>query len=182
MSLLLQFIINNTNPLFKELNVGGPIRVYRCSEVSDLSEGARLALWSMRALATGTREALTVRWKFEHEFGATAGDLFADLTRFMTALNAHCRREISLAPIGCEKLMADERSLVAVLGAAQAEDMECLMAHLRWLLVGGPQSTIVLAAMRLTARLAGLGCPVEFPAAVVSPVKRGTAAANLMAV
>ena len=85
----------------------------------------------------------------------------------LRALAYASRRRLHVGSPGCTMLTRDERQLLTLIAAAQAEDGARFEAHLRWLARAERRCGLAIAARALGAALAAHDLHLSLPAVVV---------------
>ena len=130
-------------------------------DVRDLRRPEHLLVWALRAIAVGHADCPAVRQAFNAACGS-AGDM-ARMGYFLLVrqIGVTGKRRLKLHMPGCICLSPDERSIVAVVAAAQdairANDDTRLRAHLRWLTEGEPPQTFLNVAREVAGALQDSG-------------------------
>ena len=85
------------------------------------------------------------------------------LTLFLKSLSQGCRRMLTVSYPGCADITADERQMIAILAAMQAEDDALLRSHLSWLVKKDYRSCVLDAAQILAELLKQQGLYLALP-------------------
>lgn len=101
--------------------------------LSDLTQGEHLLLWAFRATAFGKGDCRILRRTFDMSCGFAGLEALAAIKVLVSEIRRSGRRELILAVPGSYDLTHDERLVLAVFAAAQAEDYARMEAHLVWL-------------------------------------------------
>ncbi|MGE0723694.1 MAG: hypothetical protein AB7O45_04935 [Alphaproteobacteria bacterium] len=100
----------------------------------DLTGGERLLLWSFRAWVSGRHMHQLVWREYARLFAPEdARPALRALELAIGAIAAHARREIVHHPVCCMRIAADERAVMAIFAAAQAEETATAIRHAAWL-------------------------------------------------
>jgi hypothetical protein len=93
------------------------------------------------------------------DYGADAVEVYMTFCTLLAALAYVSRRTLSAGHPGCEWLTGDERQLLNLIAAAQAEDADLFDANLRWLARAELHTSLAMTANAfahaLTANPAG---------------------------
>jgi hypothetical protein len=103
-----------------------------------LTRGEHMRLWAFRASAFGAGRCGLVRRQFEDTCGPGGAEAINALLVFVRELALQGRRTVSICAPGSHRLARDEQLVLAVFGAAQAEDYLRMEAHLAWLVGAEP--------------------------------------------
>jgi hypothetical protein len=122
----------------------------------DLTAGERLLLWSFRAWA-GTPAMHQLVWR---EFARTfppdeAPQALRALELTIDAVGRHARRAFVYHPMCCRSVTADERALLAIFAAAQADETPLALRHAAWLVHSAGVGQMVSAASALALVMEG---------------------------
>ncbi len=85
----------------------------------ELARGEQLTLWSLRAIALGQTDCPTLQRALQVALGSSAEEVFTSLFVSVRTLGWCARRRLRLHAPGCERVSADEQSLLALFAAAQ---------------------------------------------------------------
>ncbi|WP_304219437.1 hypothetical protein [Phenylobacterium aquaticum] len=116
------------------------------ARLGDLLRGEHTLIWAFRALAFGAGGCPLLKRQFADCCGPIGTETLNALTVFVRELGLHGRRKVTLCAPGSYALSCDERLLLALFGAAQAEDYARMEAHLAWLLADAPRPPFGAAA------------------------------------
>jgi hypothetical protein len=130
-----------------------------------LSYGEHFLIWVLRRIASGRGNCPLMAREFVDACGAEAGEARAAYGWFLEELARAGRRPLQLGIPGWPALTLDERLLLAVFAAAQAEELARLRAHLAWLFKGESNANLETAVGVVTAALARNGHRLPLPAA-----------------
>jgi len=98
-----------------------------------LGDSEGLIVRTYRKILLGNKDCPTLPRDFAALYGADAGEIYLTFCTLLCALAYASRRPLSVGYPGCGLLTGDERQLLTLIAAAQAEDAPCFEAHLRWL-------------------------------------------------
>lgn len=107
--------------------------------------------------------------------GPDAAEVYVVFCAFLRALARASRRRLCVAPPGSFVLTGDERQMLTLLAAAQADDMTQFEAHLCWLTYPGARKGLGSAARLLAASLLANNLQLVLPAAA-RPARNGSVA------
>ena len=117
------------------------------NDVLALSTAEQFALWSLRHRRAFPWDGDVLAEGFFRAFGvAGVEEALAAFAAFCDALGRHARRRLSLNGCRCRALAADERCLLALLGAAQGGALRHAQALADWLCRPAGQAALVNAA------------------------------------
>lgn len=134
------------------------------ARLPDLGDGARYAVFGLRACASGAGRCCGVRRTFCGRFGDEGESIRHGFDTFAQLLGHAGRRTVTLAPPGTCRITADEMSFIAAMAASQSGQIEVLHAHLVWLFAGPFPSATEEAVNRAAAGLYINGVIVDPPA------------------
>jgi hypothetical protein len=138
-----------------------------------LGTGARMLIHGVRRMAFGGDSCPITRREFAAALGASADDALAAFRCFFRAVAAFGRRRLAIGFPGAGTVTHDERLLVAVFAAAQANEQDRLAAHLRWLTAGGEHRVLAATAAVIGKALAAAGHDLAPPAPLSpAPISR----------
>lgn len=98
-----------------------------------LSASESLIVRTYRKVLLGNKNCPTMSRDFAALYGADAGEVYMTFCTLLCALAYASRRPLKVGYPGCRGLTGDERQLLTLIAAVQAEDTVCFEAHLRWL-------------------------------------------------
>jgi hypothetical protein len=106
---------------------------------------------------------------FALAYGPDAVDVYMTFCTLLAALAYASRRALSAGHPGCDWLTGDERQLLTLIAAAQAEDEVLFEANLRWLARAELRASLAMTANAFANALRAHGqiLPVIKPAAPV---------------
>ncbi len=122
-----------------------------------LTYGEHLMVWGMRRIVTGRGVDGLFLDECRHAFSTDGEDAAGAVCVFLCLLGRSARQVFEIAPPGALTLTRDERRILTLLAAAQAEDPVLLDAHLRWVSVPGYRPALAEAAVTLGRLLAEHG-------------------------
>jgi hypothetical protein len=131
-----------------------------------LGYGEQLLTWTWRKIVTGRSGCPLIAREFARLCGEDAAEVLATFCTFLCALAYVGRRRLQMGYPGYAALTADERRLLTLLAAAQANDETRFEAHLRWLARAELQPALAIAARALGTALKTHGLQLPLPAAV----------------
>jgi hypothetical protein len=144
--------------------------------LAGLSYGEHFLIWVLRRIASGRGNCPLMAREFIDACGAEAGEARAAYGWFLEELARAGRRHLQLGIPGWPALTLDERLILAVFAAAQAEAPARLRAHLAWLFRGESSASLETAAGVVAAALARNGHRLPLPEAPL-PATTGEAPA-----
>ena len=112
-------------------------------QFSQLDQGSHFLLWALRALARGCSNCCTMKKGFAFTFGQEAGHALLAMKSLASALGNDGNRKLMLSVPGCQKLTADELSILCLLASAQRDDQFQCQSHLTWLLAKSPSPELL---------------------------------------
>ena len=131
-----------------------------------LSLAERTLLYGFRRMASGGDQCPATRREFAAALGPLAEDALAAFRCFFWTLAAFGRRRLVVGFPGAGTVSRDERLLLVVFAAAQADEPGRLCAHLR-LLAGGADHRFLAASATVVAKsLAAAGHRLTLPAPI----------------
>jgi hypothetical protein len=113
-----------------------------------------LLIWSWRRIAIGKSCCPVMMDEFAAACGEDGPDVFVTFCTFLKALAVASRRQFTIGAPGCVAVTADERQVLTLLAAAQAQSPALLEAHLRWMAVPGKRHVLEIATGALARALA----------------------------
>lgn len=131
--------------------------------ITDLGPGSGIALWGIRACASGHGQCPGIRDGFGKVFGDRGPEMLADVLQITRVFGHKGRRVINIAPPGCTRLTSDELSMAAMFSAAQAGDASERDAHALWLLGRQPEYHVGLIAERIAENFLTYDLPMSNP-------------------
>lgn len=103
------------------------------AKLNGLTETQCLIVRTFRKILLGNRNCPTLARDFALGYGADAVEVYMTFCTLLAALAYGSRRPLSAGHPGCAWLTGDERQLLNLIAAAQAEDRDLFDANLRWL-------------------------------------------------
>jgi hypothetical protein len=135
------------------------------ADLSGFGYGERLLVWTWRRMATGRGSCPLIAREFSDACGDDAAEVYVAFCAFLRALASASRRRLSIAPPGSFALTGDERQILTLLAAAQADHTAHFEAHLRWLAHSRARQELAGAARLLAASLLANRLQLVLPAA-----------------
>jgi hypothetical protein len=141
---------------------------------SGLGDAEHLLVWTWRRLVIGQGACPLIARAFAESCGADAAETFATFGTFLRALAYAARRRLCVGHPGSAGLTSDERQILILIAAAQADDQPRFDAHLLWLARGEFRPAVTMAALALGSALAAHGqvvalAPPLRPAPAMAP-------------
>lgn len=147
------------------------IIIRNMNDILELTTAEQFALWSLRHRRACPWDAQTIAEGFFRAFGICGvEEALAGFSALGEALGRHGRRRLSLNGCTCRAIAADERALLTLLAAAQADDRPHVDALAGWLCRPAGQPALVEAAGRYASALAARG--LQLPLRVEAPRPR----------
>lgn len=134
-----------------------------------LTRGEHMLLWAFRASVFGAGRCGLVRRQFEDTCGPGGGEAINALLVFVRELALQGRRTIGVCGPGSLRLSRDEQLVLAVFGAAQAEDYPRMEAHLAWLVGAEPAHAFGAVACLIADTFALNGLILRVPDIAPAP-------------
>ncbi len=128
--------------------------------------GEHLLVWTWRRIAMGQAGCPLIAEEFSHACGEDAAEVFITFCTFLRALGYAARRRVQIAHPGCRILTGDERQLLTLLAAAQADNRAHFDAHLRWLTHAERRNALAIAAHALGSALKAHDLRLSLPASI----------------
>jgi hypothetical protein len=123
-----------------------------------LTYGEHLMIWGLRRIVTGRGVDGLFLDECRHAFGDDGADAAGGICLFLCLLGRSARRVFEIGSPGALVLTRDERQILTLLAAAQADDEAGdqirLQAHLRWVATPAHRPALVRATMALARLLA----------------------------
>lgn len=116
-----------------------------------------LLVWSWRKIVSSHGNCPGIEREFTEWAGEAGHDMLLTYAAFLKALGHGSRRPLTIGHPGLLAFTPDERQVIALLAAAQAEDDVRLRAHLEWLIRSDCQCTATIAARTFARLLADHG-------------------------
>lgn len=111
-----------------------------------LTESQCLIVRTFRKILLGNRNCPALARDFVLAYGADAAEVYMTFRTLLAALAYASRRPLSAGHPGCERLTGDERQLLNLIAAAQAEDADLFEANLRWLARAELRTSLTMTA------------------------------------
>lgn len=137
----------------------------------DLLQGEHTVILAIRSIACGAGSCRILTRQFDDVCGPMGAQTLNALTVFVQDLARHGRRRITLGAPGCCGLSQDERLILAIFGAAQAEDYSRLDAHLAWIAAGEPSTCLGGAVCLVAEAFAMNGLVLRAPDPAAPPAR-----------
>lgn len=129
-----------------------------------LGHAEQLLVWSWRRVATGHAYCSLTRDGFAATCGEDGPEVFVTFCTFLQALAVASRRQFLIGAPGLAVLTADERQVLTLLAAAQADDPALLEAHLCWLAIPEKRPVLEIATVALARALCFSALNLVLPA------------------
>ncbi len=140
-----------------------PIKPPMSPYVADLTEGEHMIVWSLRRIAVAKTWCPLIDFELARIFKKHQGDVRAAFQQLVSILADHGRRRLRLGLPGMPTLTVDEKLILAILAAAQAQEPIRLKAHLTWLLGRSETQKLFPVVTVIAAGLALNGFPIRTP-------------------
>ena len=111
-----------------------------------LTDAQCLIVRTFRKILLGNRNCPALARDFALAYGADAVEVYMTFCTLLAALAYASRRPLSAGHPGCAWLTGDERQLLTLIAAAQAEDQELFEANLRWLARADLRASLAMTA------------------------------------
>jgi hypothetical protein len=122
-----------------------------------------LLVWAWRRIATGRASCPVMMDEFAAACGDDGPEVFVTFCTFLKALAVASRRQFVIGAPGCAAVTADERQVLTLLAAAQAQSPALLEAHLRWIAIAEKRHVLEIATGALARALAFNQLSVALP-------------------
>ncbi|MBS0220773.1 MAG: hypothetical protein JSR91_08525 [Proteobacteria bacterium] len=122
-----------------------------------------LLVWSWRRIVEGRIRCPVMAHEFADACGQDGPRAFLALCTFLRALGAASRRQLTLCASNPFDITADERQILTLLAAAQADDHVLFQAHLRWLARPQQRQELQVTAQALAALFKANNLPLALP-------------------
>lgn len=122
-------------------------------EVQNFSPAEYLLVWSWRWVAMGRTCCPVMMDAFAASCGEDGPDVFVTFCTFLKALAVASRRQFVIGAPGCAAITADERQVLTLLAAAQADCPALLDAHMRWIAIPEKRRILEIATRALARAL-----------------------------
>ncbi len=133
-------------------------------DVRGFGYAEHLLVWSWRRIATGRICCPLMMDEFANACGEDGPEVVATYCTFLKALAMASRRRFAIGAPGCRAVTADERQVLILIAAAQAEAPALLEAHLRWIAAPEKRHVLEIATGALTRALCANDLHVARPA------------------
>jgi hypothetical protein len=111
-----------------------------------LTDAQCLIVRTFRKILLGNRNCPALARDFTLAYGADAVEVYMTFCTLLAALAYASRRSLSAGHPGCNWLTGDERQLLTLIAAAQAEDQPLFEANLRWLARADLRASLAMTA------------------------------------
>lgn len=142
----------------------GYARPLVAGEVLSFGYAEHLLVWSWRRIAMGRSCCSLMMEQFADACGEDGPEVFVTFCTFLKALAVASRRQFVIGTPGCLAVTADERQVLTLLAAAQAETPALLEAHLRWIAIPEKRHVLEIGTGALARALALNQLQVALPA------------------
>ena len=122
-------------------------------EAAELGQGGQLLVATWRRLAVGDDACPLIAREFTRACGEDGAEVLATLSCFLRALAYAGRRRLRVGRPGLAGLTGDERQLLALIAAAQADDDGLVELHLHWLARAELRLAVAITARALARAL-----------------------------
>lgn len=122
-----------------------------------------LLVWSWRRIVEGRIHCPVMAREFADACGQAGPRAFLALCTFLRALGAASRRQLTFWAPNPFDVTADERQVLTLLAAAQADDHALFQAHLHWLARPQQRHELQVAAHALAALFKANSLPLALP-------------------
>ena len=116
-----------------------------------------LLVWTWRKIVSSRGNCPGIEREFAEWAGEAGREMLLTYAAFLKALGHGSRRPLTIGHPGLLGFTPDERQVIALLAAAQANDDARLSAHLEWLVRADCQCTATIAVRTLARLLADHG-------------------------
>ena len=103
------------------------------ARLKGLTDAQCLIVRTFRKILLGNKRCPALARDFVLAHGPDAVEVYMTFCTLLAALAYAARRPLSAGHPGCDWLTGDERQLLTLIAAAQAEDRDLFDANLRWL-------------------------------------------------
>lgn len=131
----------------------GPTAAPAAADVRGFGYGEHLLVWSWRRIVAGRVHCPVMAQEFVDACGDDAREVFVTLCTFLQALGHASRRQLALQAPDPFGVTSDERQVLTLLAAAQADDRTLFQAHLSWLARPQQRHALKIAACALATAL-----------------------------
>lgn len=129
-----------------------------------------LLIWCWRRIARGHTGCPLVMDELAGACGEDGPEVFVTLCTFLKALALASRRQLTMGTSGSPIITADERQILTLLAAAQADTPALLEAHLRWISFPEKRHILEIATGALARALWVNNLSVPLPTQDAPPV------------
>ena len=133
-------------------------------EVQNFTPAEYLLVWSWRRVAMGRTCCPVMTDAFAASCGEDGPDVFVTFCTFLKALAVASRRQFLIGAPGCAAITADERQVLTLLAAAQADCPSLLDAHLSWIALPDKRHILEIATNALARALSFHDLTLALPA------------------
>lgn len=141
----------------------GQAAAQAASDGRECGYGEHLLVWSWRRIVAGKLHCPVMAKEFADACGKDAGRVFLVLCAFLKALAYASRRQLTIRAPDPFCVTSDERQMLTLLAAAQAEDHVLFQAHLDWLARPARRHELRIAAQALATALDVNNIPLALP-------------------
>jgi hypothetical protein len=141
-----------------------------------LNESESLIVRTWRKLLSGHGNCPVIARDFMDACGTEAVEVLATFGTVLRALAYASRRRVSIGYPGCGMITNDERQLLTLIAAAQAEDEACFEAHLRWMARADLRQALAIAVSAFATALREHGHYLPLPIGMMPDASGGAAA------
>jgi hypothetical protein len=142
---------------------GAQAAVQAESRARDCGYGEHLLVWSWRRIAGGKVHCPVMEKEFCDACGQNAREVFLALCAFLSALTSASRRPLALSAPDPFSVTPDERQILTLIAAAQAENDVLVQAHLRWIAQPTRRHELQFAAFVLAKAFRTNNLPLAVP-------------------
>ena len=114
--------------------------------LTGLTDAQCLVVRTFRKILLGNRNCPALARDFARAYGGDAVEVYMTFCTLLAALAYAGRRPLSAGHPGCDWLTGDERQLLTLIAAAQAEDRDLFEANLRWLARADLRASLAMTA------------------------------------
>jgi len=111
-----------------------------------LTDTQCLIVRTFRKMLLGNKNCPALARDFALAYGGDAVEVYMTFCTLLAALAYASRRPLSAGHPGCDWLTGDERQLLTLIAAAQAEDRPLFEANLRWLARADLRASLAMTA------------------------------------
>ena len=141
-----------------------PAATQATANARGFGDGEHLLVWSWRRAAAGLITCPVIAREFQDACGEDGAEVFLTFLTFLKALGFASRRQLTTGAPGSLAVTPDERQVLALIAAAQAETPALFEAHLRWLSRPKQRHVLRIAAGALATALEVNGLRLVLPA------------------